>query len=70
MVINSININKTNNHLSYQLIEQKKKTMISLMLEIQVTCSHHDIAVKISLLALKNNYSLIDLLCEIIKSEA
>ena len=40
------------------------------MLEIQVTCSHYDIAVKISLLALKNNCSLIDLLCEIIKGEA
>jgi hypothetical protein len=40
------------------------------MLKIQVTCSHHDIAIQISHLALKNNYSLIDLLCEIIKGEA
>jgi hypothetical protein len=63
-------VNNSNNHLSSQNIEQKKKTMISRMLEIQVTCSHYDIAVKISLLALKNNCSLIDLLCEIIKGEA
>ena len=68
MVINSININKTNNHLSYQLIEQKKIPWY--MLKIQVTCSHYDIAIQISHLALKNNYSLIDLLCEIIKGEA